>query len=144
MNDLLIIEDDPDIVALYRRMLQGSTLRITGVANDGQAGLGHAERAPPDVVLLDLSMPEADGLEVLVGLKRVAPAARVVVVSGFHPDQLEPITNELGAYAYLQKGVPPLDLVAALEQAASAEAKAFHAPSSERVAALVSRARELI
>ena len=68
----------------------------------------------PDLILLDLSMPTLDGLEALPRILEVAPASKVVVLSGFEEARMAPVALKSGAAAYIEKGVPPRRLVQAL------------------------------
>jgi CheY-like chemotaxis protein len=69
-----------------------------------------ADALQPDLVLLDLSMPVADGQSALASLLRVAPHARVVVLSGTDPKNADELVAA-GATAFLPKGIPPFELL---------------------------------
>src|SRR4051794_31360942 len=62
---------------------------IVGEAGDGVAGVAGVSATQPDVVLLDLAMPELDGLEALTLIREQAPGAKVVVLSGFAAARME-------------------------------------------------------
>lgn len=79
-------------------------LTIVGEAADGRSALEEIGRLQPDVVVLDLSLPELDGLEVLEQLPRISPATRVVVFSGYPREQLGAAALERGARRYVEKG----------------------------------------
>jgi threonine synthase len=64
-----IIEDNPDAASLLRRVLQAHGEYQVDEAHDGRAGLEMVRRNPPDLLLLDIMMPELDGFGVLDGLK---------------------------------------------------------------------------
>ena len=75
---LLLVEDDPVMSTTLARALERRGLRVAAVG-DGLAALAHWQRHPPDAVLLDLSLPGLDGLQVLTqaraaGLRRRLPA----------------------------------------------------------------------
>ena len=112
---VLIIDDMEEIRSLLRDVITELTdFRIAGEAEDGVEGLRLAEATQPDLILLDLSMPRMDGLEVLPRLREAAPRARIVVLSGFSGDRMGPIALQLGAAVYLEKGVTPDQIVSAL------------------------------
>jgi len=105
-----------DDVAELRRILREVVEENPAVEVVDEAGTGRecvrivAERRP-DVVLLDLSMPDMDGLEALPLIAQASPGTRIVVFSGFAADWMcEPVL-ERGADLYLEKGVP-LDALA--------------------------------
>jgi phosphoserine phosphatase RsbU/P len=78
---ILVIDDDPQVRGAFRRMLDRQGFQTLG-AEDGRRGLEAFREAPPDAVLLDLRMPEMDGLEVLSVLVSESPETPVVVSSG--------------------------------------------------------------
>jgi signal transduction histidine kinase len=81
---------------------------------DGIHALEVAENTHPDAIVLDLSMPGRDGLEVLPDLRRLLPDARIVVFSGFEASRLADTARTLGADAYLEKGCKLSEVVDAL------------------------------
>lgn len=74
-------------------------------ARDGNEALGLAELMQPDVVLLDLSMPCLGGLEALPLVLRVAPHARVIVMSGSPAEEMAAAVLAAGAVSYVEKGL---------------------------------------
>jgi DNA-binding NarL/FixJ family response regulator len=87
-------------------------LRLLGEAEDGEQAIAAAERLQPDVILLDVSMPRLTGLEALPEIKRVAPKAKVIVLSGFATTMLAAEALALGAHRYLEKGADPETIAA--------------------------------
>lgn len=78
---ILVIDDDAQVRGAFRRMLEREGFQTVG-AEDGRRGLAAFRASPPDAVLLDLRMPEMDGLEVLSVLCGESPETPVVVSSG--------------------------------------------------------------
>ncbi len=105
---VLIIEDEPPIVRFLRATLgsQGYTLRE---AATGQAGLIQASGCRPDIVLLDLGLPDMDGLEVIRRL-RAWSAVPIVIISARGQESDKVAALDAGADDYLTKpfGVPEL------------------------------------
>jgi DNA-binding NarL/FixJ family response regulator len=93
-----------------------------GEAADGEATLAGVRETRPDVLVLDLSMPKVDGLQVIRELKADLPEVRIVVASGFLSARLAPIALDLGATAYLEKGVSAAALREAVRNACEAGA----------------------
>jgi DNA-binding NarL/FixJ family response regulator len=91
---------------------------VVGEAADGAAALALAEHGDVDLLVLDLSMPELDGLEVLQRLRETRPKLRVVVYTGMTHDGVERKAQSLGARDVVIKGVPPAELVERLRKAA--------------------------
>ncbi|MGH3093620.1 MAG: response regulator [Gaiellaceae bacterium] len=115
---VLLCDDCAPVRELVRLVLELEGIQVVGEAGDGGAAIEEAGRCQPDVVLLDLSMPAMDGLEALPEIRRVAPQARVVVLSGFDNPVIVERALELGAVRYVEKGGRPEEIVAAVEEAA--------------------------
>lgn len=114
----VLIADD---VAAFRRLLQivlekDGRYDVVATAVDGKDAIRRAHEASPDLVLLDLSMPTMDGLEALPEIRDASPRCTIVVLSGFQQDRMERSAKEIGAAGYVEKGLPPDHLLAALER----------------------------
>lgn len=103
----LICDDDPVIRLMLRLALEGAD-RFTVVAEvgDGREAVAQAGLLQPDLVLIDLTMPVMSGDEAIPLVRRVAPDATVVVMSGLLETAVAPQVEALGAAAYLEKGTP--------------------------------------
>ncbi len=101
---VLMVEDHPDIADLYQLKLQLEGYRVA-VASDGVAGLAMARSLLPDVTLLDIHVPQLDGLQVLAALRedKATQDLLVVVCSEDDNPQLIKEAQRLGAAAYLIK-----------------------------------------
>jgi DNA-binding NarL/FixJ family response regulator len=93
-------------------------LHVVGEAEDGERAISEAARLQPDVILLDLSMPRRSGLDALPEIKRVAPDAKVIVVSGFDASVVAAEALARGAVRYVEKGVNPSTIAATIEEVA--------------------------
>lgn len=92
-------------------------VRVVGEAGDGLTALEEVERLRPDVIVLDLSLPERDGLEVIEALAARSPQTRIVVFSGYPAEQLEATAMSLGAHRYVEKGTAIAGVAAAVRDA---------------------------
>jgi DNA-binding NarL/FixJ family response regulator len=97
-------------------------LRVVGEAEDGEQAIAEAKRLQPDVILLDLSMPRRTGLDALPEIERVAPDAKVIVVSGFVSSMLAADVLARGADRYIEKGADLDTIAATIEEVATAHA----------------------
>lgn len=94
-------------------------LEVVGTAPNGRVAIDKAGELQPDVIVLDLAMPVMDGLEALPEIRRVAPSARVVILSGFQSATMETKALELGACLYLEKGTHLAQIVEAVRNVAA-------------------------
>src|SRR5258707_11032348 len=100
---VFVCDDAPVFRDLLRLALeQDGDLAVVGEADDGSQVEAIAA-ARPDVVLLDLSMPERGGLEVLGEVRELAPDARVIVLSSFSAEEMGEAAEAAGADRYLDK-----------------------------------------
>jgi signal transduction histidine kinase/CheY-like chemotaxis protein len=99
-RDILIVDDDPDVLQLFTRMLNlhDPSLRISTAASAG-AALEHLRTEPPDLMLLDVIMPDADGWELLATLRGdpTLPRVATLLVSAQDPADRPPISPFIAA-----------------------------------------------
>ncbi len=105
---LLVVEDDRKTVVLYRRYLSEDVFDID-YANGGETAIAAYEREKPDIVMLDLSLPGPDGVEVLRHIRQTRSdlATTVIVATAMHRDELRKQCEEHIVQGYLIK---PFDL----------------------------------
>jgi DNA-binding NarL/FixJ family response regulator len=119
----VMIVDDHGLVRAGLEQLLGSAedIDVVAAAPGGRQAVEMVEAARPDVVLMDLSMPDVDGIEATRELTRRAPAANVVVLTSF--SDRERILDALGAGAigYLLKDSEPEELLQGIRAAARGE-----------------------
>jgi DNA-binding NarL/FixJ family response regulator len=118
----VLICDDAESMRVLLGVVVGLRrgLHVVGEAADGEQAITEAARLQPDVVLLDLSMPRRTGLDALPEIKRVAPEAKVIVLSGFAAPMVAPDVLALGAARYIEKGIDPDAIAAMIEEVATA------------------------
>ena len=104
---VFIADDVEALRVLWRQLLtEQGDIEVVGEAADGEQAIAGVLETRPDVLVLDLSMPRVDGLEVIRALRAQSPETRIVVASGFSASRLAPLALELGAVAYFEKGGP--------------------------------------
>lgn len=117
---ILLIDDHPMLRNGVRQLIgMEPTLTVAGEAGNGRDGIALAESLDPDLILLDLNMPEMNGFETLDILRRKPLSGRVVVfsVSNYREDLITALRR--GADGYLLKDMEPEELLVALRQAAA-------------------------
>lgn len=114
-----IVDDAADIRMLVRMQLElDPRFTVVGEGADGVEGLALIDEERPDLVLLDLAMPNMDGLEVLAELHRRNWSRPVVVFSGFSNQTMVDKALALGAAGYVKKGLDIGDIPDVLARAA--------------------------
>ncbi len=112
---VLVVDDHPVVRQGLRTFLDvQDDLEVVGESADGESCVDDAERLRPDVVLLDLRMPGADGVSALHGLRAAGNPARVLVITSFtEPSAVLPAVRA-GASGYVYKDIDPPALAAAI------------------------------
>jgi DNA-binding NarL/FixJ family response regulator len=115
---VLIADDHPLILAGIRRALESADgFEVVAEASSGSQVLPLISQTDPDLALLDLRMPEMDGLTCLDRIRKQHPKVKVVILSvSTDPEVVQTVLNH-GAAAYVVKSVNPIDLSSALRQA---------------------------
>jgi DNA-binding NtrC family response regulator len=119
MNDkasILIVDDEEIVRRAHLRSLADSGC-YTEAAEDGHKAIRVMEQHPFDVVLLDLRMPDLDGMDVLKTIKQRWPECEVVVITGYPTLETAKEAVRLGAQNYLAKPVGPDDVIRAANDA---------------------------
>ena len=115
---VLICDDNEAVRALVGLIVENADgLTVLGEAADGNEAIVEAARLQPDVIVLDLAMPNLSGLEAIPALRLNAPSAQIIVFSGFASGSVAEQVLALGAACYLEKGADPDLIVATIEQA---------------------------
>ena len=105
---ILLVEDNPGDAGLFRISFdemgsESFTYELTHVVRLVEA-LAYVEKSPFDLVFLDLSLPDASGIEAVIRMRDTAPNLPIVVMSGLLDENVADETRRLGAAAFLVKG----------------------------------------
>ncbi len=122
MIRILLVDDHPVVRHGVRGMLDAEPdLTVVGEASSGAAGVAAAAEMAPDVVLMDLRMPDGDGVEATGRILARLPRTRVVVLTTYETDRDILRAIEAGACGYLLKDASPAELADAVRAAARGE-----------------------
>lgn len=123
-----IVDDDDDVRELLGLGLTTDTLEVVGTAADATRAIRLVEEQQPDIVLLDLHMPDVGGLEVLPVLRDKCPNARVVAFSAIGATHMVENALEAGVFGYIEKGVSIESIIKHLDRVSTAGRVKFVRP----------------
>lgn len=107
-----LIADDHEVVSMaYRLLLENAGIEVAGVVSTGRQAVDAALELEPDLVLLDVVMPEMDGLAALTVIKYLRPDIHLFILTAHGEKEYMARAIELGASAFFTKSVPPSKLV---------------------------------
>ena len=118
MANILVVDDDEQVREVFKRTLEAHGHRVKE-AGDGRAAVSSYREQPADLVILDIIMPEKDGLETILDLRRDFPEAKIIVISGggraSAQGYLRP-AKILGADLAYSKPLAPNELLEAIDK----------------------------
>jgi len=109
---IMVVDDNPDIITIVKTILEGKGYSV-GSAYSGKELLAHLENQKPDLIILDIMMPEMDGLEVLTKLKGAPDTSSIPVILLTAKVQYEDVLGgyKLGADYYITKPFTSTQLI---------------------------------
>ena len=135
MIGVLVVDDHPMLRAGLAQLLeQADGITLVGLAADGAQGVELALEAPPDVVLMDLEMPDLDGIEATRRIRASLGETQVVVLTSFSDRARILDALDAGAAGYLLKDAEPEELLRGIRAAAAGEAPLAPRAASELLA----------
>lgn len=111
---VLIVDDHPTFRATARMLLEAEGYDVVGEAPDGMTGISQAGVLRPDLVLLDVNLPDIDGFEVAGRITAENGAPAVVLTSSRDPSDFGPLVRRSGARGFIAKGDLSGDAIADL------------------------------
>ena len=112
---LLMVDDHEIVRAGLRMLLQAQPdMQIVGEAEDGRAAIAKAKELQPNVVLMDISLPDIDGFEATRQIKRALPSTAILALTMHESDEYFFKMLDAGASGYVPKKAAPTDLVSAI------------------------------
>lgn len=112
---VLLIDDNQTFLTHARRFLEYQPgLQVVGAYSSPLKALTDMVRLKPDVCLLDISMPECNGLRLISKIRRHVPSARIVMLSSHDDESYRAASLEIGAHAFVSKTAMDEDLLQAI------------------------------
>ena len=134
MNNVrvLVADDHEAVLEGVRALLEREAgLEVCGVASNGRDAVTYATKTKPDVVVLDMTMPDLDGISAIRQIKRASPETEVVVYSAHSSEEVIEEAFDAGAKSYIGKAGTSRDLIDAIRSVA--EHKPFFTPEISQI-----------
>ena len=134
MNNVrvLVADDHEAVLEGVRALLEREAgLEVCGVASNGRDAVTYATKMKPDVVVLDMTMPDLDGISAIRQIKRALPETEVVVYSAHSSEEAIEEAFDAGAKSYIGKAGTSRDLIDAIRSVA--EHKPFFTPEISQI-----------
>lgn len=111
---VLIVDDSLFMRTLLRRILLKNGYQIVGEAASGSETINLLKNLSPDIVMLDIILPDINGLDLIASIQSQSPASKIVICSAIGQEPVIRQAMENGAQAYLQKPFTPEQVVEAI------------------------------
>lgn len=115
MAAVLIVDDTLFMRASIRQMLEANGHSVAGEASNGVEAIERYAVVKPDVILMDITMPDMDGIEALRRIKEIDPNAKVIMCTAMGQQAMVARAVELGAQQFIVKPFQPERLMAAID-----------------------------
>ena len=116
MKNVLIVDDALFMRYSLRQMLENNNYNVVGEADNGMNALIKYKELEPDIVTMDITMPEIDGIEAVRLIRKVDPNARIVMISAMGQESMVRDAIVAGAQGFLVKPFKEADVVNALSR----------------------------
>lgn len=123
MNRILIVDDSFYMRTMLKNMLTDAGYEVVGEAPNGQTALELAKETKPDLITLDVILPDNTGLDVLKGIRAEQPDMKVIIVSAVGQEVIVNEAIEYGAKAYIVKPFSEEKVLEVVSQVLAEEAK---------------------
>lgn len=111
----IIVDDEQRVTQLYSELLELQNLEILGIGQNGNDAIRLFKKHKPDIMFLDVHMPDLNGLEALKEIKKISPTAKVIMVTADLSKDLEKTLQHNGATAIIFKPFDVQKIIQILE-----------------------------
>lgn len=117
LKHILVIDDEPIIRTSVERILRKELGYTVILAASGKEGIEKFIEDNYDLILLDIKMPDIDGLDVLKEIVLLNPHQTVIIISGFYTEETKQEAQKQGVFAFIEKPFTPFQLLEVVKQA---------------------------
>ncbi|MBU3099014.1 MULTISPECIES: response regulator [Clostridium] len=112
----ILIAEDQELISQSLEIILGNKpdMKVVGVAEDGKKAVRLAQKLIPDIILMDIRMPEIDGVKCIKIIKKILPQIKIIVLTTFDDNEYIFDALKYGASGYLLKGLSSIELVGAI------------------------------
>jgi two-component system response regulator DegU len=128
---ILLADDHAVISEAFRLILENAGMEVVAIAETGREAVALALELEPEIVLLDIAMPEMDGLAALSVIRYLRPNMLIFMLTSYADKQYLARAGELGANGFFSKSVEPAQLIQAIRESAEHGAVFFHPPAED-------------
>jgi NarL family two-component system response regulator LiaR len=137
MTRVLIVDDHPLMRSGVRKALRKAPdMEVVGEAESGERALGMLRRVEPDIVLLDIQLPDTDGISLVSTIRAMCPKTRVIMLTCLSDERSVRMAVEAGASGYLTKAADPEQIVDAVRRVMDGQVSLSPEAATRLVAAL--------
>jgi len=102
VRDILIVEDEKDLCELLSDVLRPKRYNVS-VANTKKEAMASLKRSPPDLVFLDLKLPDGDGMDLISKIKKTNPKTTINIISAYGSEESKEAAKKKGVYNFIDK-----------------------------------------
>ena len=114
IKNILIIDDEKDLCSLLSDALIQKNYNVL-IANTRKEGIACFKKKSPDLVLLDLKLPDGDGIKILPRIKRINPETVIIVISAYGSEEARQMAKKGGAFTFINKPFTEEDILRAIK-----------------------------
>src|SRR5258708_3534955 len=116
LKSVIIVEDDPLLREELRKVVDtGADIRCLNCFSSGEEALKHIPKLSPDIVLMDIRLPNMSGIQCVIALRELLPDLRIIMFTVYEDSELIFRALRSGASGYLLKSSPPEEIYAAIQ-----------------------------
>ncbi|MFH1519629.1 MAG: response regulator [Candidatus Omnitrophota bacterium] len=118
IKNILIVEDEEDLCALLADFLSSKNYKVE-VVNTRRNAISQVKKEAPDLIFLDLKLPDGDGIKLLSKIRKISPQTLVTIISAYGDDEIRREAKRKGVFAFIDKPFTEEDILRNIRKIAS-------------------------